>query len=371
MDDLQAHDLPRILACNGSRLMGQGSLSADDPSQDRLEGIAAHWVATQVLRDPSAFNQASKYVDQRTPGGIVITEEMAEFVDDFTRAITTRNYAGPVEHMPEQQTDHGYGNGITVRGRADCVTYDRLGEVLYIDLLKYGWRLAEPVNDWTMFDYAIGAMIRYGFTPQVIIMTVHQPRPHHPDGKARPWTITAERAAELKIWLADKLGTLTETLATGPQCHTCPSFSVCPAAFLATMNAIDVSGERFNSDLPDAELGVILHNANRAKKQIEDAIKAYEELALFRMKNGHAIEGVYSEMGFGRDAWNQGITGATLQALTGISLAKEKLLTPTQAIKAGADPEVIKAFYSRPPTGVKLVYGSIDAKAKRILQPKE
>lgn len=354
-----ADNLPRLMACNGFRLMDgfKPSIISDDTIRE--EGIAAHWLIQQVY---SGKITAEELIDRKAPNGVFITAEMVEHIQEFLDADPSR--IGQVEI----ETSHA-GQRWQVNGRADRVVYDREKCIIYIDDFKYGWRLVEPEMNWTLISHAIGFMQKLGptiYAQTKIIMRIFQPRPYHTDGTVRAWQISVEDSGRLYHELNNTLSDPSDFLKTNPHCYRCPAFVNCPAARAAAMTAIDVSEHPFNDKVDNDTLSVLLDQINRASEVLDASKKAFEELALHRVRFGERIANYATEKGQTNRVWKEFVTPELLQNMTGKNLTKPKLVTPKQAETAGVPKETVAAFCERRDTALKLVRIDENKKAQKL-----
>lgn len=356
-----ATDLPRLIPCNGSRLMAATLPAVDAADASKDEGNAVHWLVAQI--------HAGKFtpktiVGQKSPEGIFITSEMVEHVQEYINE--TRH--GEVE----ADTSHG-GNGWYVRGRADAVVYDPMGGHLTIAELKYGWRIVEPEMNWTLISHVAGFIANNPDKPvHTIDLMIFQPRPHHYAGDVRSWRIGVGDFAELYNKMAATLQSPDNMLHTGEiQCHYCPALATCPAARKAQFNAIEASEKAFSDQIDNDNLSFQLDHLKRASAMLKDLEKAYSELALYRVKGGDIVPNYSLETELTNRNWKTDLTPEFVEALTGKDLTKKQLITPKQAENAGVSKEVVAALTERHNKGVKLVRVDADAKAKKLFnQPK-
>jgi hypothetical protein len=142
---IDATGLPRLMECNGSRLMPPSFPAVDDPTA-RDEGTAAHYMAQQIFSGAFAVEEL---IDRKAPNGFYMTHEMSEYVTSYLAAL---DWCGDME------IDTSWGDGVNFRinGRADHVAFAADIDTLYIDDFKYGFRLVEPERNWTLISHAIG-----------------------------------------------------------------------------------------------------------------------------------------------------------------------------------------------------------------------
>jgi hypothetical protein len=364
MITVTADELPRFMACNGSRLLPASLPAAVADTTARDEGIAAHYLALAVFRNEFTIDEL---VDRKAPNGVYITLEMVEHVQTYLDAIIHLD-RGKIVSDAEIDTSFGT-DAFRVNARADHIAISSdatADQSLYIDDFKYGWRLVDPENNWTLIAHAIGYCLSRQVTPARIVLTIHQPRPYHPEGKSRPWEITysdlLDRYAHIKMTLENP----SDQLNTGSHCGKCPALATCPAARKANMNAIDASEMAYSDELDNGALSHALNTLRAAQSALNTRLDALEELAKFRLKSGEVLDGYGVENQLSNTDWKPGIDVAMIEMLTGKNIAKSKLPTPGQAIKAGIPEAVIKPLTERRLTGVKLVRVDANRKAQKL-----
>jgi len=362
MITVTADELPRFMNCNGSRLLPATLPVAVTDTTARDEGIAAHYMAVAVFRNE--FN-IDELVDRKAPNGVYMTVEMSEHVQAYLDAIVHLDRGGIDHANVEVETSFGTDQ-FRVNARADHIAECMTGTVLYIDDFKIGWGIVEPEQNWTLIAHAIGYCQSRQITPARIVLTIHQPRPYHPDGKSRSWEISYPELLALYQQIAATLTNPSDQVVTGPQCRKCHALATCPAARKASMNAIDASEVAFSDEIVNDVLSFELNTLRTAQTALENRLDALEELAKYRLKSGQVLDGYAVENQLSNTDWKPGITVDLMQALTGKNLAKPKLITPKQAIKAGVPEDVIKPLTERRTTGVKLVRIDANKKAQRI-----
>ena len=88
MLEIDASQLARFMACNGSRLLGGHLPPSDNDPTARNEGTAAHWVINESFHrrcNPDSF------LNQRAPNGVIITAAILRSVSDFHAHIVNHN----------------------------------------------------------------------------------------------------------------------------------------------------------------------------------------------------------------------------------------------------------------------------------------
>lgn len=356
-----ATELPRFMACNGSRLIGGLTPPANGDTTSRDEGDAAHYMATTVMLGQSSIEEM---VDRKAPNGVYMTADMAEYVDVYLNAIRR-----PYIMQDELEVDTSFSDNkhYTINGRSDHAGLTISS--LHIDDFKYGWRIVEPERNWTLIAHAIGLCNqREWLKPDFITFTIHQPRPYHPDGPTRSWAVTYDKLMELSGELSTALSNPSDELRTSNHCAKCPALTKCPAARKAEMNSIDTADMVYEDTISNELLSYNLDTLYRASAMLKSRLEAFEELAEHRIKAGQVIDNYSVASGLGHSKWNDGIDATILKMLTGKELSKPELISPAQAKKLGVDEIVIKSVTHRPPTKVKLVRGDANKIAQRMFK---
>ena len=356
MLSITATDLPRFMACNGSRLMEgfTSSIAADDTV--RNEGNAAHWLVEQVHSGRMELENASGV---KAPNGVFITDEIIEHVTPYIVSILA---LGVVEYRTSFQ-----GYNWEVRSRADHV--NQWQGVLNISDFKYGWGIVEAENNWTLIAHAIGwVLANPDHVPHTIRFTIFQPRPFHRDGPIRTWEISYKQLLDLYTQLNAALSSPTDILNTSAHCYKCPKFVNCPAARKAMLNGVDVSERAFDESMDNVALSLQLDVVKRALDHLTQTHKAYSELAHHRIRSGANIANYSLENDFTNRVWKEFVTHEITDILTGQDLTKKQLITPTQAEKLGVVKDVMDSFSERRNKGAKLVRIDDNKKAESLFK---
>ena len=326
MFETVATDLPRLMKCNGSRLMGDEKPPINYSSnEERDKGIAAHWLLEKCFGDRSKCFDA---VNTKASNGFFITDEIAEHVSNTLDVFHTR--PGNVEY------ESSFGNDrFRVNCRADHVSFHN--GTLYIDDFKYGWRIIEPEHNWTLIAHAIGYCIQNDVSPQRFCFTIFQPRPVHHLGRVRTWEIDYHDFYILVVQAFNTLSNLNDQLNTGSHCARCPALATCHAAAMAGMNSIEASAIAHDENIDNTALAFELDTLNRAKTALNSRLEALEELAKHRIMQGEIVANYSVERGLGNTTWKKGITPEMVKALTGVDVVSGKMITPNQAIEKNAN----------------------------------
>lgn len=351
--------------CHGAPLMQS---KYPDSSRAGEDGDASHWAASEVLghiKLPSdlSFDHVSTLKGFKAPNGIILTEEHIDhaytYVNDVTAIALQRGslHALHIEEIIHAPTIHPKS-----KGKVDGWLYDPVRREIIIWDYKFGYTLVDVFENWQAINYAVGIIDGLAIPDQglTVTMRIVQPRPYHPDGSIREWSVPAVDlrpfANRLHMAAANALGG-DPTLRSGDHCKYCRARHDCPAGAKAALAAMDYAGEARISELPLEALGLEIMMLQRGYKAIESRLTGLEAQAISLLKSGKNIQGWGLEPGKGRKAWCKppGEVFA-LGDLLGVDLRRpEEPCTPTQAINKGMDKKLIGAYSHTPTTGLKLV----------------
>lgn len=357
-----ADELPLYMQCNGSHFMPPTMIDAPDTDpKARDEGIAAHWLATAAF---NGVHSVGEMVDRKAPNGFHITMEMADHVTDYLDQLSPY---GRVE-LP---TSFGVTDRWQVNSRADYIFQDDARATTVIRDLKYGWRIVEPDNHWSLIAHAIGISLARGWWAAFYDLGIFQPRPLHRDGKLRVWRITGEQLYALYQQLDAAMSNPSQQLQTGPLCHKCPAVASCPAATAASYNAIEASERASSEKIGNDQLAYELDLMARAELAIKTRREALEELGKYRVRRGEVVKNYAIETQLTNRQFKDFVTPSLFVALTGVDNSQQRMGTPANAERLGVPKDIVNMFCERRETGLKLVRVDANKKAQRILGTKE
>ncbi len=349
-----ATHLPQLMQCFGSSQMPHPIPNDDGDTTARDEGNAAHHIAQQVFGGKTTLESLA---GTRAYNNVVIDADMIHHVGE---------YLGNLD-CGEMEVFTSFGNDRwQINARADHICYRAETSTLTIDDFKYGYRLVQPEMNWTLVAHAIGYCLLHQITPQRIVLRIHQPRRHHPDGTLREWPLTYVELRDLYVQIDRHLTEADTILRTGPACVTCDSASVCPAWRDASMNAIDATSAHYSDEMSLEALSRELDLLTHAENVISERLKALTELALHRSRGGEVIpmyagETQYANRRFKFDA-------DAIRAMTGVEPTIPKLITPAELERRGVPKEIMTLLTERPITGVKLIRSDPNKRAERLLK---
>ncbi len=332
MKSVRASSTPRILNCTASWFDGDGP---DTSGAEAEEGTAAHWLAHQL------FQGHHVEANGVAPNGVVVTSEMRRHVRKYVRLCG--------QGQIEQAMAMHVAENFVLTGHVDHAKYDAADKSLTITDLKYGFRIVEPTANWQVISYA---MLWLANNPTAAVETInlriYQPRPFHPAGALREWTVT--RAEISDVWFPKLLAAVKEieqdpTLRSGSHCRYCWRLAKCPAAREAGMNAVDVSlKSREIERLDDEAISSELSNLRRGKEAIDDRLQAITEEAIHRLKSQRTIKGYRLTRGTTNRVWRKGVDAELLQGLVGDDMRPKNPVSPAEAQRRGLEPQLTDAL---------------------------
>lgn len=361
MLNVTATNLPRIMACNGSLKMNEAeAINLDVDNTVRNEGDAAHWFVEQVH---SGQSDAVALINSKAPNGVFITGDMHQHLQEYLNYIQNASI--------EVVTDWNNWKW-SITGRADAIKYDAVNYVLEICDLKYGWGIVEPDENFTLISHACAWRIANPDKRiEKIKLTIFQPRPQHHLGSMRTFEFDVLKLNEYQAQIDETLLKPNDFLNTSKQCYKCPAIATCPAARAAQMNAIEATERVFNESVNNEQLDFELDHISRALEILKEREKAFQDLAIHRLKEGQTIKNRSLETSLTNYTWKKDVTAETIEMLSGKDITDKKMVTPAQAIsRFGLPEEFVKAFRTRHKKGVKLVRVDINTKAQKMFKQK-
>lgn len=336
-------DLARVMQCAGSVGL-KAQLPRPERTDNADEGVAAHAAAQLVLN--GTVGSIDELVDRQMSNGVFVTAEMADHLRGYIDRCRGALIEVPGEWSPAQ--------GVTLKGVADAVRWNKERGFLQIVDLKYGWRIVEAVENWQLVAYAI---LNGGLSEECseVHLTIYQPRPFHPEGPFRTWIVPRAKLQEYAHRITSRVTTLDDELQTGPACRYCRALSTCRAARDAQFNAIDAVTR---ASVPEPIDGVALASQLDVIEQAEQWLKlrgdAIRDAALDAIKTGTRVPGFGAKPKLGNSAWQDHVTPELVTAMSGVDVSTSSIMTPAAAKRAGVDESVINALTHRPARGMML-----------------
>jgi len=328
-----------------------------DESPAARQGTAAHHYVTEAMqgRVVSAGDVA--------PNGFPIDAEMIDCGQDFlidVRGVVNARPGGTL--LVESRVSMADRVHSQNWGTPDAY-YILPGEKrLFLWDYKYGHRYVDAFRNWQAIDYCIGVLETHGIADWSgwrIVITIAQPRNYHPDGPLREWALTGEQLTEYagRLAIAATAAVMGDPpMTTGDHCRDCKARHACPALEKVAMAMVDLSMQGQPVDLPPDAAGLELRIVRAAIKRLGARAEGLEEQVKALASRGVSVAWWRNEYSEGRTRWSMPVLeviafGQNMR----VDLAKPGTLTPTQAIKAGMDPDIVKLFTETPRGAMALV----------------
>jgi hypothetical protein len=342
------------------------------PTEESLEGDAAHWVALQIALAYAAICSGNEdapgaefpRVKSNAPNGVEIDQDMIDGGELFADVV------GP-EAVHEQRLaihlvhPHCYG---TPDARFKQPRIWRLYDY------KYGHRWVEVYKCWQLIGYTAGMLEETPRTewPDFIEHVVVQPRSYGPEGPVRRWTYPIDEIVHLindmhtqAALAVDESGVPRPDAPakTGPECRDCKARHACTLFQSVAGGIVDSAGRADLFELPAPQVAAELSYLDAAIQRLEARRGALAIQAETLLARGQFVPGYAMESSPGNLAWLDGVgvdEVAELGNTLGVVLIRDpQPVTPTQAktiLKRRAlDPELLEAYASRPRGKMKLV----------------
>lgn len=347
--------MPTMLRPSGSYIWTQCAAAPtfqerapEEPSSDAArEGTCAAWLAEMALKSGGSCKD---WLNATHENGWLVTAEMVNFVQDYVDLL--RSYGGQI--AVEQRvilTDF-------IQGTLDASVIVTSGSTLRVKDLKYGYEIHEVFEHIQLLIYAAAELIRLGHPPHIthVEVAIYQPRPPHPEGPHRTWTLTVPQLWEWAQWIVAR-GTacmMPDPVATpGKHCRRCRALTTCFAAQQTLQNGYEFIAtdqrqmHRSADDL--AKLLDFLDLLNTLAKATQTATMAEAEQ---RMRLGEHIRGWFFKPRKGHRVWKY--DPAFVHFMTKTRPYTETLMTPPELERAGVPRKIIDLLTQSPDIGHKL-----------------
>ena len=365
--------------CPGSVQMTQGYEHPVRP--ESTEGTAAHEVGMLMLKrfaQQAVTPIPADYIGRVMSKGIVVDEEIYESAEIYALDVaavirTTRVFGG--EYLGIESALEMPSIGSDCGGTCDSWIYVTSPQHIYLWDFKHGHGIVDAFENWQCLCYLQGIVDRFkidGAQDQTI--TVHiriiQPRAYHQDGPVREWVFKlSDVRGHFNTLIANAVLARAPKplIRSGDQCRYCEARHECVTARKSGMDLYEqVADGGHPEKMSNEALGSFYACIQRAQDQIKYLESGIGEEIKARLKAGQIIPGYGVELAYGRETWNVPPAEViALGELSGVSLRKEDVITPTQAKKAGLSPEIVAAYSGRPLNGVKVVQDD-NSKARRV-----
>lgn len=347
------------------------------PTEESLEGDAAHWVAHNLaLLYLTGDETLQPTKGEKAPNGVEITQDMLDGGELWCDVIGVS--PGLPVNLEQRVTVFSIHPAMYGTPDGDAIVE---ADVLDIYDYKFGHRVVDPFECWQLIGYARGVVETRlgGNCPKKIRLTIVQPRVYTPEGPVRRWEMSAgmlydftarmhKRAHEAVdangVPRADALAT------TGPECMDCKARHACTAFQAVAAHVVDSSARADLFELPAPQLGAELTYLDAAIDRLKARRSGLAIQAEHLLNAGKRVPGYAMQPGRANLKWTADVDEvAGLGATLGVALCRDvELVTPTQAktiLKRKGIDETLLDAYSERPNGKMSLTQSTTEQARR------
>lgn len=365
----------RWLACPAS-IEGE---QVDQASPYAAEGTVAHQLADECW---ALGVRAETFIGKtRSADGydFEVTEEMAEAVQVYLDLLESLPHN--TQFFMEQRIEHP--EIADFGGTIDCcavhLSYVDDTQSLHIVDYKHGAGVAVEVEGdsghglWfgrnaQLAAYALLASKKFPTWSGTILVTIVQPRAHHPAGPIRSTEFTLEELEyfESKIReMPDRVG----QIQAGAHCKWCPRAAGCPELYQLTVQTAQREFALPDDMTPEKAAQVL-----ELRAPLKVFIDAVEEYAHGQLEKGIEVPGYKLVDRFGNRRWamdEESISKKLARKYGKKNIYETRLLSPAQMEKV-AGKETVSALVERPNLGTTMVPQSDKREAvKRVTASEE
>lgn len=364
--EIRCSSLDRYMKCPGFAQMTDTLPNLSNPAAE--EGTAAGELLQAMLEQRSL----KPNVTGVAKNGVRFDSDMYFHLTPIAQEILDKNVMisceGRVDWVPTP--------GIVIRGQFD-IQYI-IGDTLYIEDLKYGWKIVDVKENWQLLGYAVGRILQLSQIPErpkYIQFTVHQPRPHHEEGRSRVWKISVDELGNYYNMVQARMTEIargSRELITGTHCKYCPAAANrCPAISRSMYNGIaEVMYDFKQDDLTESEIAEQLRLLEDVASLVKIKQDSLNDLACLKLKEGKHIPGYGLEEKFGDRSWKADVTPEAIECLTGLVIVEKVIMSPAKAEKLGVDKKLVKDLVERKHIGVKAVKKNFEKDAEKAFGKK-
>lgn len=365
--EIRCSSLDRYMKCPGFAQMTDTLPNLSNPAAE--EGTAAGELLQAMLTQRSLKPTVSGVA----ANGVRFDSDMYFHLNPIAQELLDKN----VMISCEERIDWEPCPGVAIRGQFD-IQYI-IGDTLYIEDLKYGWKIVDVKENWQLLGYAIGKQIALTYAkqeaPKYIQFTIHQPRPHHEEGRSRVWKIDRDETTKYYYQIQDRMKEIaagSRELITGSHCKYCPAAANrCPAISRSMYNGIqEVMYDFKQDDLTEAEIAEQLRLLEDVASLVKIKQDSLSDLACMKLKEGKTIPGYGMEEKFGDRSWKADVTPEAIECLTGLRIVEQTIMSPAKAEKLGVDKKLVKDLVERKHLGMKLVKKDFTKQAESVFGKK-
>lgn len=346
--EIRCSSLDRYMKCPGFARLTDLVPNEGGPAAE--EGTAAGELLQAMLEQRSLKPNVSGVAKN----GIRFDSDMYFYLTPIAQEILDKN----VKVNCEMRVDWVPVQGVVIRGQFD-IAYIQ-GDTLCIEDLKYGWKIVDVKENWQLIGYAIGTILQLPDRPKKVKFTIHQPRPHHEDGRSRVWEISIDELHNYYLIIQAVMNQIianTGALTTGTHCRYCPAAANrCTAINRALYEGIDqVMYDFKQDDITDDDISKQLQLLEDVANIVKIKSDSLNQLAVMKLREGKIIPGYGLEEKFGDRSWKADVTPEAIEVLTGLNIIEKNIMSPAKAEKLGVDKKLVKDLVERKSAGYKAV----------------
>lgn len=336
-----------------SNCPGSATLEAQVPgkpaSSYALEGTAAHELCHYFAMLGKSQDEISESIGWKIKdalpaasfdplvANILIDAEMASAVWMYCEYVYTHlDLIGKINPLEREyiRFEEKVKTRFNVQGTADCIIMDWPTKLTVIDF-KYGAGISvDPVENWQLMIYALGALDSIEDDFEEIEIVIVQPRDKQGE-TIKTWSLSL--AEFKKKWVSKLQKAHTTALAKpnsfkiGAWCRWCNGAETCPKATRTTTSIVKAAGV---AKVPK-EIKKI-QKVLEAEQLVLEFLNQCKMEAFNRLQRGEVIPGYKLVQSFGNSKWinENRAEESALECLPSTFAFSQKLKSPTQMKKA-------------------------------------
>lgn len=330
---------------------------------DTLAGNAAHWVFGEMLAGRAVTE------GMQAPNGVYVTDEMIDGAELYVDTIRSRVPANVPLHVEEPVSIKRIHDQCW--GTPDTWAFISTAMVLEVFDYKFGHEYVDEFENDQGVAYVAGLIEHLQLNDQILRVnfTIIQPRCYYRGQPVRTWSFIASdiRGNVNKLMNAAGEALLPNPRATtNPACGDCQGRHACQALQQAAYHDLEYSTQSAPLELPPEAASLELRMLERGLERLEARVDGLREAVATHIRQGKNVPHHVAEQGYGRQTWTISIDQVVAMGnLMGKDLTKNGVKTPKQAITAGVDEAVIKAYSITPLGKIKLLPNNT-ANAKKV-----
>ncbi len=353
---------PRWRRCALSASL-EAAFPQTEESPEQMEGTCGHWVLESIIKGHTPAEGSFG------PKCVVVTAKMLEAAHEACNVF--QSMLGPRWRemlVIERRVQIGLVHPTHCSGTPDYYAWAMLPDgrrYLFIFDYKFGMDLVEVFENDQLVSYYGGIM---GEVPDwtsidmhtTVVFCIIQPNAFHRDGPVRTWKVQgSDLRAHLNILRhqADLATSPNPPATPGPeQCKNCLGRVHCEANQRGAYSAAAQSERMGMVQMTPQAMGLELRALKHAAGVLAARITGLEAETVAAIERGGRVPFWSMDRKPGRLEWDVPHAHAIAAgALLGKNIARPpEAMTPTQAIAAGMDENLVKTFASRK-SSVKLV----------------